>query len=268
MNIDYETLKTKLAEYSNLCYDSFYSKIVSNHKLNISFKDLISNYNSLFQLVNRYIELIINNEIAKIKDVILFFENGFEYVDNSKCYIENDIKDFLSTYLQMLVEAYTEYSFLYTGKAIANAHRNDLHYGGGKKQLHVNFDRNRSSLEDNRWFEEPNLKGMKNTLMVSNLCTLLSYHYLYLMFHVTKAYLKRFDYSGKLKLDYNSIEKIDGKLNEFNKFLKEQVSTKFIYFMKKELSVKVKISCGMNCLIEKDNCSIEYCDPKVIIYLL
>jgi len=269
MNIDYETLKTKLAECSNLCYDSFHSKIVSNYKLNISFKDLISNYNSLFQLVNRYIELIVNNEITKIKDVILFFENGFEYLDNSKCYNENDIKDFLSNYLQMLVEAYTEYNFLYTGKAFVHAHRNDLLFGGGKKQLHVKFDRSRPSLVDNNWFDEPNLKGMKNTLMVPNLCTLLSYHSLYLMFHVTEAYLKRFDYSGKLKLDYNSIEKIDDKLDEFKKFLKEQVNTKFIYFMKKELSVKVKISCGMNCLIdEKDNCLIEYCNPKVIIYLL
>jgi hypothetical protein len=89
------------------------------------------------------------------------------------------------------------------------------------------------------------------------------------MFHVTEAYLKRVDYNGKLKLDYNSIENIDGKLNEFRNFLKEQVNTKFIYFMKKELSVKVNIKCGMNCLIdEKDNCLIEYCNPKVIIYLL
>ena len=106
---------------------------------------------------------------------------------------------------------------------------------------------------------------MKNTLMIPNLCTLLSYHSLYLMFQVTEAYLKRFNYNGKLKLDYNSIQNIDDKLSEFNKFLKEQVSTKYIYFMKKELSVKVKISCGINSL---NGCLIEYCDPKVIIYLL
>ena len=262
MSINYETLKTKLAEVSNLCYDSFHSKIVTDSKLNIDVKELIGNYNLLFQLANRYIELIINNEITKIKDALLLFENGFEYLDNSTCYVENDIKDFLSSYLQMLVEAFTEYNFLYTGKALAHAHRNDLNFGGGNKQLHVKFDRNRPSYEEKHWFDEPNLRGMKNTLIVPNLCTLLSYHSLYLMFHVTEAYLKRLNYSGKLKLNYNSIENIDYKLSEFNNFLREQVSTKYIYFMNKRLSVKVKISCG----IENDKCEIEYCDPKVIIY--
>ena len=84
------------------------------------------------------------------------------------------------------------------------------------------------------------------------------------MFHITEAYLKRLNYSGKLKLKYNSIENIDYKLSEFNNFLREQVSTNYIYFMNKRLSVKVKISCG----IENDKCGIEYCDPKVITYLL
>lgn len=262
MKLDYETLKTKLMEESSALYSIFISKIVRCKPLGIDFKILIERFNNYFTLVATYIKFIINNEIGKINDTIDFFQNGFDYIEKSLTHIDNDVEDLLSIYLQMLYEAFTEYNFLHTGKAFAFAHLNDINHGG---KLHVKFDRTFEEVYNTyRWFDEPKLKDLKNALMSPSIpCTMLSYHSMYIMYHITKTYLKRNNYTGKLNLDYNSIEDMDNKLNEFIQFLKNKVNTNYLYFINNNISVKVKISCGTSSFID-NQCSIEYAESKVI----
>jgi hypothetical protein len=264
MKIDYDLIKLKLAQVSNECYDLFYSKILLNKNLNIDVIELINKFNTFFNLASIYIEFVINNEISKINDTIAFFQNGFEYLNNLTDYVEDDVKEFLSIILQYLYESFTEYSFLHTGKACAFAHQNDINL---HKNLHVKFSRDPNVYNNHKWFDDPNLKSMKNTLIgkFAVSCTILSYHSLYLMFRITEQYLKRIKYRGNVELDYNIIEGIDSKLNEFFKFLKSQANTKYLYFMNDKLSIKVRITCGIYSFENNNNCFIEYQDSKVII---
>ena len=64
MKIDYDSVKTKLAEVTTGCYELFRGKVLSNKNLNIEVKELINRFNTFFNLASQYIELVINNALA------------------------------------------------------------------------------------------------------------------------------------------------------------------------------------------------------------
>ena len=222
MKYSYEELKIKLHEQSRDVYEKFSCTIAPRKVLGAeNMKGVVTQFNDYFELVSQYVDFIINNEVSKINDTILFFQNGFNYMDGTISYDDNDMKEFLSIYLQMLYEAIIEYGFLYTGKVYAFAHQNDVN--NKASNMYTKFSRSLKEYTEGQLFN--NIKNLKGREKIFNILkphehsldshTILSYHSVELMYHITDKYLKGKEYKGKLQLKYDAVERIDHKLNEF-----------------------------------------------------
>jgi hypothetical protein len=261
---DYETLKFRLSTVSDKINQKYNSTILRRR---ITSCDLVvKEFNEFFKLASSYIGFIVDNEMSKINAALAFFNDGFKYKNGNVEYISSDIHSLLSIYLQLLTESFTEYSFLHDGKAKAFSHANDLNCTINVEKIHSKIDRSNSAYTALRIFDEiSDLKHFRNTMISESPCTNLSYHSLYLMYHVTNEYLRlKTKNKQKLFVDYNPIEEIDNKLNEFNNFLKKQVRQNVIYFQSRKLSVIVIIKCDSDSLDKKD-CFIKYSKNLVCI---
>jgi len=262
----YESVKTSLSKLSDVII-SRYKKIVTGKQPQVDLKTLVQDCNKFFREAYYYIEIIIENETSKIDAALNFFNDGFQYKNESADYYSEDIRSLLTMLLQLLTESFTEYSFLHTGKAVAFQHLNDLNNTNVK--IHTKIDRNDELKNNIHWFDKiSNLKIMKRTLIEESYpCTILSFHSLFLMFHIIQHHLITKKYKDKqVVLDYSFLENIDQKLNEFKQYLKSIIDKKFIYFLKYKLSVAVKIECGIDSYLNKD-CSISFARTQVICLL-